>query len=217
MKNGTPNGWSNADGVGVVAGRDDPVTALHRGVGLWQVQAPMLDDLLIIGVWLSVVCRVPRRRTGRASSVLHRPRLGGARRVRVPRRRILRRDALRRRGLHRRRQLPRMEALRAGIGWAGAAIIGLVATRHARPLSRGETWILGIDAVLSVVAAVAVTRWYFSPDSWGEDMGVLSPTEQPLALLYQLVWLDGAIVAAICLALILRNRRRGLAEQDGSR
>jgi hypothetical protein len=95
----------------------------------------------------------------------------------------------------------------AGIGWAVAAIMGLIVTRHARPVSGGEARVLGIGAVLSVLAAVAVTHRYFAPDSWGEDVGVLSSSDPTLALLYRLVWLDGLIVAAICLALILRNRR----------
>lgn len=62
----------------------------------------------------------------------------------------------------------------AGIGWAVTGIIGLVAIRRARPASRGEARVLGIGAVLSVVASIAVTHWYFAPDTWGEAVGVLA-------------------------------------------
>ena len=62
----------------------------------------------------------------------------------------------------------------ARIGWAVTGIIGLVAIRRARPASRGEVRVLGIGAVLSVVASIAVTHWYFAPDTWGEAVGVLA-------------------------------------------
>jgi hypothetical protein len=96
----------------------------------------------------------------------------------------------------------------AGIGWTTAAMIGLIATRHDRPASRGESWVLAIAAVLSVVAAVAATHWYFALEGFGDEIGLLGSFKQSLSLLHRLVWLDGAIVAAICLMLILRNRRR---------
>ena len=95
----------------------------------------------------------------------------------------------------------------AGIGWTTAALIGLIATRHDRPASRGESWVLAVGAVLSIVAAVAATHWYFALEAFGDEIGLLGSFKQSLSLLHRLVWLDGAIVAAICLVLILRNRR----------
>ena len=66
---------------------------------------------------------------------------------------------------------------------------------------------------MSVVASIAVTHWYFAPDTWGEDVGVLSSSDPTLVVLYRLVWLDGLIVAALCLALILRHRQMRLIER----
>ena len=171
--------------------------------------AQMLDDLLIISVWLFVVvaCLLAGRDGRRPSfTVLGWAAIAGF--VGLVGGFIV---AMNRDGSYignANFAAWKVGTLCAGIGWAGAAIIGLVATRHARPVSRGEAWVLGIGAVLSVVASIAVTHWYFAPDSWGEDVGVLSSSDPTLALLYRLVWLDGLIVAAICLALILRNRRR---------
>ena len=170
--------------------------------------AQMLDDLLIISVWLFVVvaCLLAGRDGRRPSfTVLGWAAIAGF--VGLVGGFIV---AMNRDGSYignANFAAWNVGTLCAGIGWAGAAIIGLVATRHARPVSRGEAWVLGIGAVLSVVASIAVTHWYFAPDSWGEDVGLLSPSSPTLALLYRLVWLDGLIVAAICLALILRNRR----------
>jgi peptidoglycan biosynthesis protein MviN/MurJ (putative lipid II flippase) len=96
----------------------------------------------------------------------------------------------------------------AGIGWTTAALIGLILTRHDRPASRGESWVLGVAAILSVVAAAAATHWYFALESFGDEIGLLGSFTQSLSLLHRLVWLDGAIVAAICLVLIFRNRGR---------
>ena len=67
---------------------------------------------------------------------------------------------------------------------------------------------LGVAAILSVVAAVAATHWYFALEGFGDEIGLLGSFKQSLPLLHRLVWLDGAIVAAICLVLIFRNRGR---------
>lgn len=96
----------------------------------------------------------------------------------------------------------------AAIGWTTAASIGMLATRHDRPASRGESWVLGVAAIMSVVAAVAATHWYFALEGFGDEIGLLGSFKQSLPLLHRLVWLDGAIVAAICLVLIFRNRGR---------
>ena len=171
--------------------------------------APMLDDLVILSVWLLVVvaCLFAGRDGRRPSfTVLGWAAIAGF--VGLVGGFIV---AMNRAGSYiggANLAAWKVGTLCAGIGWLGAATIGVVATRHARPVRRDEAWVLGIGAVLSLVAAMVVTRWYFTPDSFGDEIGIRRLFNESLALLHRLVWLDGAIVAAICLTLLLRSRRQ---------
>jgi hypothetical protein len=74
----------------------------------------------------------------------------------------------------------------AGIGWTAAAMIGLILTRRDRPASRGESWVLGVVAVLLVVAAAAATHWYLALEGFGDEIGLLRSFERSMSLLHRL-------------------------------
>ena len=99
----------------------------------------------------------------------------------------------------------------AGIGWVGGAMLGVYVTRGARPASHGEVWILRVAAVFFVLTAVIVARSIIVPAFFQVD-GVVYLAPSSISSLRRLILLDGAIAAAICLALSLRFRSHAADE-----
>jgi len=99
----------------------------------------------------------------------------------------------------------------AGIGWVGGATLSSYATRGTRPASRGEVRVLRVTAAFFVLAAVIVARSIIVPAFFQVD-GVVYLAPSSISSLRRLILLDGAIAAAICLALSLRFRSHAADE-----